>query len=64
MERDLEPRRARRVAALVLAAGRSRRMAPLNKLLVADTQGVAMVARVVDNVLASHARPVRERSRR
>ena len=52
------PRRARKIAAVVLAAGRSRRMAPLNKLLVADTQGVAMVARVVDNVLASHARPV------
>ena len=54
----LAPRRARMVAAVVLAAGRSRRMAPLNKLLVADTQGVPMVARVVDNVLASHARPV------
>jgi molybdenum cofactor cytidylyltransferase len=54
----LAPRRARSVAAIVLAAGRSRRMAPLNKLLVADTQGTAMVARVVDNVLASHARPV------
>jgi molybdenum cofactor cytidylyltransferase len=52
------PRRARRVAALVLAAGRSRRMAPLNKLLVQDRDGVPMVARVVDNVLASHARPV------
>ncbi len=33
-------------------------MAPLNKLLVADAQGVPMVSRVVDNVLASHARPV------
>ena len=54
----LAPRRPRRVAALVLAAGRSRRMAPLNKLLVADSQGTPMVARVVDNVLASHARPV------
>jgi molybdenum cofactor cytidylyltransferase len=52
------PRRPRAVAAIVLAAGRSRRMAPLNKLLVADSQGVPMVARVVDNVLASHARPV------
>jgi molybdenum cofactor cytidylyltransferase len=52
------PRRARRVAVVVLAAGRSRRMAPLNKLLVADNQGTPMVARVVDNVLASHARPV------
>ena len=53
-------RRAARapVAAIVLAAGRSRRMAPLNKLLVADAQGTPMVARVVDNVLASHARPV------
>ncbi len=52
------PRRARKVAALVLAAGRSRRMAPLNKLLVTDNNGVPMIARVVDNVLASHARPV------
>ncbi len=52
------PRRGRQVAALVLAAGRSRRMAPLNKLLVPDSAGVPMVARVVDNVLASHARPV------
>ena len=52
------PRRARRVAALVLAAGRSRRMAPTNKLLVPDREGVPMVARVVDNVLGSHARPV------
>jgi len=54
----LAPRRGRKVAALVLAAGRSRRMAPLNKLLVPDDKGVPMVARVVDNVLASHARPV------
>jgi molybdenum cofactor cytidylyltransferase len=52
------PRRARQVAAVVLAAGRSRRMAPLNKLLVTDARGVPMVARVVDNVLASRARPV------
>ena len=52
------PRRPRQVAVVVLAAGRSRRMAPLNKLLVPDEQGVPMVARVVDNVLASHARPV------
>ena len=52
------PRRGRQVAALVLAAGRSRRMAPLNKLLVPDDQGVPMVARVVDNALASRARPV------
>ncbi|GGG25927.1 4-diphosphocytidyl-2C-methyl-D-erythritol kinase [Caldovatus sediminis] len=52
------PRRPRKIAALVLAAGRSRRMAPLNKLLVTDPRGTPMIARVVDNVLASHARPV------
>jgi molybdenum cofactor cytidylyltransferase len=52
------PRRARQVAALVLAAGRSRRMAPLNKLLVPDAKGIAMIARVVDNALASQASPV------
>jgi molybdenum cofactor cytidylyltransferase len=54
----IAPRRARRVAALVLAAGRSRRMAPLNKLLVADRNGVPMILRVVDNVLASRVAPV------
>ena len=54
----IAPRKARQVCALVLAAGRSRRMAPLNKLLVPDTRGVPMIARVVDNVLASRARPV------
>ncbi|MBC7431163.1 MAG: NTP transferase domain-containing protein [Rubritepida sp.] len=52
------PRRARQVAAVVMAAGRSRRMAPLNKLLVTDDQGRSMVARVVDQALASQARPV------
>lgn len=54
----LAPRRARQVAAVVMAAGRSRRMAPLNKLLVKDNAGIAMVARVVDQVLRSQARPV------
>ncbi len=54
----IAPRRARQVCALVLAAGRSRRMAPLNKLLVPDQKGLPMIARVVDNVLASRARPV------
>jgi molybdenum cofactor cytidylyltransferase len=54
----IAPRRPRQVCAVVLAAGRSRRMAPLNKLLVADQRGVPMIARVVDNVLASRARPV------
>jgi molybdenum cofactor cytidylyltransferase len=54
----IAPRRARQVCAVVLAAGRSRRMAPLNKLLVTDAKGVPIIARVVDNALASHARPV------
>jgi molybdenum cofactor cytidylyltransferase len=52
------PRSAPVIAGVVLAAGRSRRMAPLNKLLLADRAGKPMVARVVDNVLSSKARPV------
>ena len=52
------PRSAPTIAAVVLAAGRSRRMAPHNKLLLADRAGKTMVARVVDNVLSSKARPV------
>jgi molybdenum cofactor cytidylyltransferase len=52
------PRRAPTIAAVVLAAGRSRRMAPHNKLLIADRTGKPMVARVVDSVLASGARPI------
>jgi molybdenum cofactor cytidylyltransferase len=52
-----EPRRAP-VAALVLAAGQSTRMAPYNKLLIADRTGKPMIARAVDNVLSSQARPV------
>ena len=50
-------RHAPRVAALVLAAGQSRRMGPVNKLL-ADIDGVPMVVRAVDAALASKARPV------
>jgi molybdenum cofactor cytidylyltransferase len=46
------------VAAVVLAAGLSSRMAPANKLLVTDAKGVAMVARVVDAALASRASPI------
>lgn len=46
------------VAAVVLAAGQSSRMAPRHKLLEPDGSGVPMVARVVDHVLASRARPV------
>jgi len=46
-----------KVAALVLAAGQSRRMGARNKLL-AEINGVAMVRRVVDAVISSHADPV------
>jgi len=54
----VSPRAKPNIAAVVLAAGRSRRMAPHNKLLVVDKTGKTMIARVVDNVLSSHARPV------
>ncbi|MBV9813618.1 MAG: NTP transferase domain-containing protein, partial [Acetobacteraceae bacterium] len=47
-----------KAAAIVLAAGRSTRMAPHNKLLIPDRQGKPMIARVVDNVLSSGARPI------
>lgn len=47
----------RGVAALVLAAGQSRRMGPINKLL-AEVAGRPMVAHAVDAALASGARPV------
>ncbi len=52
------PRSAPTIAAVVLGAGRSRRMAPHNKLLIADRTGKPMIARVVDNVLSSRARPI------
>jgi molybdenum cofactor cytidylyltransferase len=52
-----ESKRAPRVAALVLAAGQSRRMGPSNKLL-AEIDGVPMVRRVVESALASSAEPV------
>ncbi len=46
-----------RIAAMVLAAGQSRRMGRTNKLL-APLEGVPMVVRAVDAALASRARPV------
>lgn len=52
-----ETPRAPRIAALVLAAGRSSRMGGSNKLL-ADVGGQPLVARTVDAVLTSQARPV------
>jgi molybdenum cofactor cytidylyltransferase len=44
-----------RVAALILAAGQSRRMGPVNKLL-AEIDGVPMVRRVAEAVAASRVR--------
>ncbi len=52
------PPNGKRIAAVVLAAGKSSRMAPHNKLLLPDRGGKPMIARVVDNVLSSPARPV------
>ena len=52
-----QPPRAK-AAVVILAAGRSTRMAPHNKLLIADRSGKPMIARVVDNALSSGARPV------
>ena len=51
------PAGAARIAALVLAAGRSTRMGGPNKLLV-DVDGAPLVTRTVDAVLASQAGPV------
>ena len=49
--------RAPQVAAVVLAAGQSRRMGTLNKLLV-EIDGTAMVRRAVDTVTAAGVSPV------
>jgi len=48
---------APKIAVIVLAAGRSTRMGPANKLL-AEVDGAPMVRRVVEAALASRARPV------
>ncbi len=47
-----------RIAAIVLAAGASSRMAPRHKLLTEMADGRIMLAHTVDNVLATRARPV------
>ena len=47
-----------KIATIVLAAGRSSRMAPRHKLLVPTRDGRAIVARVVDNLLSAPGRPV------
>ncbi len=49
-----QPPRQPRIAALVLSAGRSSRMAPANKLLI-EIDGVPMARRAVDAALASQA---------
>ena len=54
---DASIAKAPSIAALILAAGRSRRMGEANKLL-ADIQGQPMVRRVAETVLQSQARPV------
>ncbi len=46
------------IAAIVLAAGQSSRMAPYHKLLLPDRAGKPMIARVVDNLLSSSLRPI------
>jgi len=52
------PKSKPRVAALVLAAGLSRRMAPQNKLLAMLSNGQRMIQATADRVLASSASPV------
>ncbi|HEX7390109.1 MAG TPA: molybdopterin-binding/glycosyltransferase family 2 protein, partial [Acidiphilium sp.] len=52
------PKAAPSVAAIVLAAGRSSRAAPANKLLTVLPDGRTMVAAVADHALASRADPV------
>ena len=54
---DAKVAKAPAIAALILAAGRSRRMGEANKLL-ADISGQPMVRRVAETVLQSRARPV------
>ncbi|HEX5319987.1 MAG TPA: molybdopterin-binding/glycosyltransferase family 2 protein [Stellaceae bacterium] len=51
------PAKGPRIAALLLAAGKSSRMGGSNKML-AEIEGRAMVARVAQRILSSHARPV------
>jgi molybdenum cofactor cytidylyltransferase len=51
------PQKGPRIAILLLAAGQSRRMGGPNKLLM-PIDGVPMVARVAQRLLAAHARPL------
>jgi molybdenum cofactor cytidylyltransferase len=54
---EAQPEKGRRVAAVVLAAGRSTRMGPVNKL-IAEIGGKPLVRIVAEQALASHAGPV------
>jgi molybdenum cofactor cytidylyltransferase len=56
-EKEKERPPGPRIGALLLAAGQSRRMGGPNKLL-AQIEGVPMVARVAQRLLASRARPI------
>jgi molybdenum cofactor cytidylyltransferase len=56
-DKETAVKQAPRIAAIVLAAGQSRRMGALNKLL-ADIDGMPMVRGVVETVRASKADPV------
>lgn len=47
-----------RIAAIILAAGASRRMGEVNKLLAPLPHGATMLAQVADTILASTANPV------
>jgi molybdenum cofactor cytidylyltransferase len=51
------PQRQSRIAALILAAGQSRRMGEVNKLLI-DIDGKPMVRRVAETILAAPVTPV------
>ena len=57
VETHAGPPRAPKIAAIVLAAGQSRRMGNVNKLL-APVDGKAMVSHVVESLAASQARPL------
>ena len=46
------------IAAIILAAGQSSRMAPDHKLLATSQDGRAMIARTVDNLLSTPLRPL------
>jgi molybdenum cofactor cytidylyltransferase len=54
---ETKPPPGPRIAALLLAAGQSRRMGGSNKLL-AEIDGTPMVVRIAQRLLSSHARPI------